>query len=52
MSLFLYARMVKSMTVTKTGMLTRNQTLTQMKMLNTKKKILKIHNLSHQQAIT
>ena len=52
MSLFLFGRMVKSLTVMKTGMLARNQTPIQMKMLNMKKKILKMHNLSHQEAIT
>ncbi|KAJ1406939.1 Zinc finger, PHD-type [Sesbania bispinosa] len=44
-------RMVERLTVMKTGMLTRNQTLTLMKMLNMKRKILKMHNLNPQQAI-
>jgi len=52
MSLFLYDRMVKGLTVMKTGALTMNQTLIQMKMLDTKKKTLKMDYLSHQKATT
>lgn len=52
MSLFLYDRMVKRLTVMKTGALTRNQILIQMKILDMKKKTLKMDYLSHQKATT